>query len=181
MMRKSLLALAFAACALAPLASANAATIFLSTSAGSPTPLAYGDIGTVAGITAPGYLDSSGNAKFYFDFSSPGTATSFLGNLDFIGFASETATVSLVGLASISSITAPTVGSLTTGAFSAFAGPEYELAVTGTPGAAFVANVSQVAASVPEPGAWALMLAGFGGMGLMLRNTRRKSVAAATA
>jgi hypothetical protein len=42
-------------------------------------------------------------------------------------------------------------------------------------------DVEFVRASVPEPASWALMLAGFGGMGLMLRQAKRKSFARALA
>jgi hypothetical protein len=134
----------------------------------------------VAGINQAGFLDSTGAAAYYFDFVKPGTATSYLGNLDFVGFGPETATVSLVGGASFSSITAPTIGSIATGQFSVTSGAEYKLAISGTPNAAFVANITDVSA-VPEPAAWALMLAGFGGLGLALRNTRRKNAALAAA
>jgi hypothetical protein len=38
---------------------------------------------------------------------------------------------------------------------------------------------SLTASGAPEPGAWALMLAGFGGMGAALRASRRKLAATA--
>ena len=48
-----------------------------------------------------------------------------------------------------------------------------------TGGAAFIDNVSiNVAGGVPEPASWALMLAGVGGVGAVLRIRRRKAVAA---
>ncbi len=38
------------------------------------------------------------------------------------------------------------------------------------------ATVNQVAAAVPEPGTWAMMLLGFGAAGAALRRSRRRSV-----
>ncbi len=39
-------------------------------------------------------------------------------------------------------------------------------------------DMSLIGTAVPEPGAWALMIMGFGAMGSMLRSTRRRSAAA---
>jgi hypothetical protein len=36
-----------------------------------------------------------------------------------------------------------------------------------------------IAASVPEPSTWAMMLVGFGGLGAAMRSSRRKQVATA--
>lgn len=57
---------------------------------------------------------------------------------------------------------------------------QYRL-TTFTPGATgFVtATSSAIAAAVPEPASWAMMLAGFGGLGAMLRQRRRLASVAA--
>ena len=44
-----------------------------------------------------------------------------------------------------------------------------------------VSNVESVPGAVPEPATWAMMLLGFGGMGVSLRRRRRSAVAMQTA
>jgi len=42
-------------------------------------------------------------------------------------------------------------------------------------------EISEIAGGVPEPASWALMIAGFGGAGVVLRGQRRRQAVAATA
>jgi hypothetical protein len=47
-------------------------------------------------------------------------------------------------------------------------------------GVTFTSASGDLLSSVPEPGTWAMMLLGFGGIGLMLRGARRKQLGATT-
>ncbi len=49
----------------------------------------------------------------------------------------------------------------------------------GPPTALRVDDLQGTAGAVPEPAAWALMIAGFGGVGAALRSNRRRQFAAA--
>ncbi|MEW5686202.1 MAG: FxDxF family PEP-CTERM protein [Pseudomonadota bacterium] len=68
--------------------------------------------------------------------------------------------------------------SLLSGAFPISAGGSQRLVITGKAGPDAVygstATFEHITAPIPEPGAWALMLAGFGGAGAMIRRRRAR-------
>jgi hypothetical protein len=123
------------------------------------------DLGLVAGQTY----------NFSFDYANNAFSTSS---------ASADVTLDGVLLTSVTHNTStPTAGDWThySGSFVAGASGPYELAFTttagGNSGGIFLDNVS--VSAVPEPATWALMLAGFGGLGAALRVTRRRRSPAA--
>jgi hypothetical protein len=174
-MKKSLLALACAAAALAPLAVAHAqALTVLSTQSNSPTVLNLGEIGTAAmsgDTSGASYLGSSGTADYYFELNAPASQlTSYLGDLNFTGDVSSS--ISALGGTTLTAV--PLGGPITT-TFNLTPGTTYELAVTGASGTPFVANVSAAVSAAPEPATWALTVFGFGLIGVAMRRARRAS------
>ena len=58
------------------------------------------------------------------------------------------------------------------------AGGQYEFSFTGSnPNNSGVANGNVTVSAVPEPATWAMMLIGFGGLGLAMRSRRRPALA----
>jgi len=172
--KKSLLALACAAAVLAPLAVAHAqaVTALSTTSSGAPV-LNLGDIGSAdaSGNTSAAILfGSTGVADYYFSVQSPATViTSYLGSAS--TYDSVSSSISALGGSAIAgtSLNAVQFGSPESASFSLTPGTEYQLAVSGTPGTYFVANVS----AAPEPATWALMVFGVGAIGVAMRRSRR--------
>jgi len=186
-MKKSLLALACAAAALAPFAVAHAQDVTLSGTT-QPTILAPGEIGTAAVSTQTGLssISSYGTNYYFFEFSgNVSEATSFLGNLNISGpvtISSKITTSGPNGTALTEApLTEPAVDDLGSATFNVTPGQIYLLEVTGPVGAGFVANVSSVVSAAPEPSAWALMMLGVGAIGLMMRRNRQRAVGAFTA
>ncbi len=176
-MKKSLLALACAVAALAPLAVVHAQDVTLSTSNASPTLLTVGEVGTASpgGENAGSFIDSSGVADYFFQFQAPvSEATSFLGNLDLTSSGPISSSVISVAGTTLTEASVDEFGSTT---FNITPGTKYELAVTGAPGVEFVANVSTASVSAaPEPAAWTLMMLGIGAIGVAMRRSRRAAV-----
>ena len=83
---------------------------------------------------------------------------------------------------SVGSITKTGLGSNNLNGFTAIAGTyswTQKYTITATAGAAQrSASPTALAAAVPEPGTWALMIMGFGGAGAMIRSRRKNLVAA---
>jgi hypothetical protein len=182
-MKKRVMALAFAAVALAPLSLAHAQVVTpLSTAEASPTYLNLGDIGTASptgDTSGPSYLSSAGTADYYFDFVAPtSAATSYLGDLNFSGAVSSE--ILPIGASTALTATTASGGSPVTTSFDITPGTEYELMVTGAANAPFVANVSAISAA-PEPSTWAFTMLAIGMIGLALRHSKRLVRSAAVA
>jgi len=174
-MKKRVLALACAVAALAPVAFAHAQAVTpLSMTESNPTYLNLGDIGTASPVgdtSGPSYLDSTGAADYYFEFVAPTTAaTSYLGDLNFSGAVSSE--ILPIGASTALTATTASGGSPVTTEFNIATGTEYELMVSGSSNAPFVANVSAVSAA-PEPSTWAFTLLAIGMIGLALRRSKR--------
>lgn len=182
-------------------ASGAAAATFVEAWTVSPTgniSVAFGDNGLdVAGAqsipgqttTTHAYTVGTGAFTDTFDFLLPTGIVGF--TLSSIGFAANTslnvASFTFNG-ASIATFNNPdgTGGNVVMaagGPYPITLGGAQHLVVSGTGGRDAVfsgtATFSPVTAAVPEPGAWALMIMGFGGAGALLRRNRRTALSAA--
>jgi hypothetical protein len=172
-MNKPVLALAFAALALAPLAVAHAASItYLSTSASLPTVLDSGETGTAAfdeDTSGASVLNSHGTADYYFKLQAPASQlTSYLEDLDSCYDVSSS-----IKAISGTTLTAVPEGGVIKTTFNLIPGTEYELVVKGKPKTSFVADLRVAVTAAPEPAAWALMVFGIGAIGVSMRRPIR--------
>lgn len=174
-MRKLLLAAA-GAFALGAGSIANAA-IVINSSSGVDTPIGVVNTSTIDTVNFGRTLAPAGGFTGTFDFtnnlggiysilvgsSTPGTTIS---SASLVGIAGTAANLSVTGSSNVLSLLS---GALGPGSYRfTFAGA----APAG--GAALSGNLTFAAAPVPEPGTWALMLLGFGALGLMVRYRRRE-------
>jgi hypothetical protein len=142
---------------------------------------------TIVGETATTHAYNSGSGAFQdtFSFQLP---TGILGfTLSSIGFATNSSLLvsSFLFNGAVINVTNTPDGSggnvvqAVSGAFPVVLGGPQVLTVTGIggPDAVFSGTATFEALAVPEPGAWALMILGFGGTGAMMR--RRRALVAA--
>ncbi len=171
-MKKSLLALAFAAAAFAPLTAAQAQTVVdLSTTLGSYTDLgSLGEIGAAssAGVNGTTGLAAGHTADYYFNVSSPVSGVQLF--LSDVQGSATNVTASIVGIAGDSFTVTP--GNVSSTTFNLTPGTNYTLAVTSAGNTTFGANLVAVSAA-PEPATWALMVFGIGAIGVAMRRARR--------
>ncbi len=180
-MPKLLIALAGAA-ALTAASAANAAITIGTTGTNSGTISAF----VTDNVNNPNKVEfdttnaNSGTVTSFFNFM---TDTSAVGVFSVTTATNPASTVSLLQLLSGSTVIASSAGSsnslsLTSPTLSP--GTPYTFQYTAT--LATAGDISgpanfYAAAAVPEPAAWALMLLGFGGMGMVLRRRRRPVLA----
>jgi len=178
-MKKSVLALAFAAATLAPLAAAHAqAVVDLSTTAGVYTTLGLGEIGLTSsqGVTGLTSLSTNQTISYYFNVASPASGVQlFLSDVSG-GGSSVVATITPSNGDSFT-VTPSNISSTT---FTLSPGTDYTLSVTSAGNTKFGANLGAVSAA-PEPATWALMVFGIGAIGVAMRRARRVPRAALVA
>jgi len=145
---------------------------------------------TIAGQTATTHSFDAGTGAFTdtFSFELPTGIAGF--TLSSIGFAENSSLI--VTSFTFNGVTIPVTNTpvgasgnavaSVSGAFPVIVDGPQVLTVSGTGGAQAVFGGTatfESAALVPEPGAWALMIMGFGGVGSLLRGRRRHLLAAA--
>ena len=179
------LALGVAAAAALTIGSAANATITVnsSTNLNSPNPATDPTaVQTVGGITTISFgqnAEPTGGFSGSFDFTNTDAEVYSI----LLGSSTPGVTFSAASLFGINGT--PGNWNLTGGgsnvmqlAATLIAGGQYEFSFTGSnPNNSGVANGNVTISAVPEPGTWALMLIGFGGMGLAMRRRRRPVLA----
>jgi hypothetical protein len=179
-MRKLLYAVAGAA-ALSTASLANAAITIVDTSGSNIV------VGTPDNVTIPNKVDfdtttnTAGTTSPFFDFSNDQTGTYTFALIT----SSPGATVTLEQLlsgggASVMQTVLGSSNSLTLNTGTLMAGVTYRFLYTfnaGSGGGTVSGNASFLQSAVPEPATWALMLIGFGGIGVAMRRRRKPILA----
>jgi hypothetical protein len=175
-MRKSVLAIVGAAALTIGSAAGAAVTVTGSTGLNDPNPALAGSVVTVGNVTTINYgMNPVSSPTFSGSFSLTNTAAglySIVLNTSSPGVTFDSATLTGPG------------GPYTLGLFpdntslklfpTQIAAGDYVFSFTGHAGASgtLTGNVT-ITSAVPEPGTWAMMLLGFGAIGLAIRSRRR--------
>jgi hypothetical protein len=160
---------------------------------GGAITVTFGDTG-IGGADSSLTFGADGNAAHH--VTHVGTVYSFSDTFDFFlpsGFVASTVisthTTAAISNLTFSSIsfngTAGTVGTFggnpaaSVGSLPVTLGGPQHLLITGSGGsnASYSGTATFIPIAVPEPATWGLMIMGFGGLGAMLRNNRRRAFA----